>query len=78
MVKKHKIKFHEKKLGQLFCNNSSKDIIEMLITECKNQKVEIKIDTEIKSIVHQENLYILDITIVKILCLSLVITIGGL
>ncbi len=78
LVKKHKIQFHEKKLGQLFCNNSAKDIIEMLITECENQKVEIKIDTEIKSIVHQENLYILETKIEKILCSSLVIATGGL
>ena len=41
LVKNHKIEFYEKKLGQLFCTKSAKDIIEMLITECKNQKVEI-------------------------------------
>jgi len=59
LVKKHKIKFHEKKLGQLFCDNSAKDIIEMLITECEIQKVEIILNTEIKSIIREENLYIL-------------------
>ena len=41
LVKKHSIEFHEKKLGQLFCNKSAKDIIEMLISECKKQKVKI-------------------------------------
>ena len=45
------IKFHEKKLGQLFCDNSAKDIIEMLITECEIQKVDISLNTEIKSII---------------------------
>ncbi len=78
LVKKHKIKFHEKKLGQLFCNNSAKDIIEMLITECENQKVEIKTDTEIISIARKENLYILKTKKEKFLCSSLVIATGGL
>ncbi len=78
LVKKYKIKFHEKKLGQLFCNNSAKDIIEMLITECENQKVEIKINTEIKSIIRKENLYTLRTLYQKFECSSLVIATGGL
>ncbi len=79
LVKKHKIKFHEKKLGQLFCDNSAKDIIEMLITECEIQKVEIILNTEIKSIIREENLYILETEKkVKFICSSLVIATGGL
>ena len=78
LVKKHKIKFHEKKFGQLFCDNSAKDIIEMLITECEIQKVEIKINTEIKSIIRKENLYTLRTLYQKFECSSLVIATGGL
>ena len=79
LVKKHKIKFHEKKLGQLFCDNSAKDIIEMLITECEIQKVEISLNTEIKSIIREENLYILETEKNrKFICSSLVIATGGL
>ena len=78
LVKKYKIKFHEKKLGQLFCDNSARDVIEMLITECENQKVEIKINTEIKSIIHEENLYILETVKDKFECSSLVVATGGL
>mgnify|MGYP003328052314 FL=1 len=79
MVKKHKIKFHEEKLGQLFCDNSAKDIIEMLITECEIQKVEISLNTEIKSIIREENLYILETEKNgKFICSSLVIATGGL
>ena len=79
LVKKHKIKFHEKKLGQLFCDNSAKDIIEMLITECEIQKVEISLNTEIKSIIREENLYILETEKKeKFICSSLVIATGGL
>ena len=42
LVKKHKIAFYEKKLGQLFCRESSRQIVEMLLSECKKARVEIK------------------------------------
>ena len=79
LVKKHKIKFHEKKFGQLFCDHSAKDIIEMLINECEIQKVEISLNTEIKSVIREENLYILETeNKEKFICSSLVIATGGL
>ena len=79
LVKKHKIKFHEKKFGQLFCDHSAKDIIEMLITECEIQKVKISLNTEIKSIIREENLYILETEKKeKLICSSLVVATGGL
>ena len=79
LVKKHKIKFHEKNLGQVFCDNSAKDIIEMLITECEIQKVEISLNTDIKSVIREDNLYILETENKgKFICSSLVIATGGL
>lgn len=49
LVEKHGIPYHEKTLGQLFCDNSSKDIVAMLLAECDGAGVEIrthcKIDT---------------------------------
>jgi len=41
LVEKHGIPYHEKTLGQLFCDNSSKDIVAMLLTECDEAGVEI-------------------------------------
>jgi predicted Rossmann fold flavoprotein len=41
LVEKHGIKYHEKSLGQLFCDNSSKDILAMLENECRSADVEI-------------------------------------
>ncbi len=41
LVIKHKISYHEKKLGQLFCDGSSRQIVSMLEKECKDVKVEI-------------------------------------
>ncbi len=42
LVKKYKIPFYEKKLGQLFCRESSRSIVEMLIAECRRARVEIR------------------------------------
>ncbi len=45
LVEKHKIAYQEKKLGQLFCDGSSRQIIDMLIRECKqtsNCRLDVK------------------------------------
>lgn len=49
-VYKHDITFHEKSHGQLFCNESSKDILNMLLTECNNHDVNIKLNTRVTNI----------------------------
>ena len=41
LVEKHGIPYHEKTLGQLFCDRSSKDIVAMLFAECENAGVRI-------------------------------------
>ncbi len=50
MVERHGIAYHEKTLGQLFCDQSAGDIIEMLLQECKDANVEIKSSTNIESV----------------------------
>jgi len=47
LVEKHGIAFHEKKLGQLFCDSSSRQIVEMLETECSEAKVEIRLNCRV-------------------------------
>ena len=78
LVKKHNIQFFEKKLGQLFCIKSAKDIIDMLVSECINQKVEIFIDTKIKNLSKDENSYIVKTDKGTISSPSIVIATGGL
>lgn len=41
LVRSHKIRYYEKKLGQLFCKESSRQIVEMLLAECKGPNVKI-------------------------------------
>lgn len=50
LVQKHKIPFHEKTLGQLFCDNKSKDIVDMLLHECDLAKVAIRLNCTIDKI----------------------------
>jgi len=51
MVERHNIPYHEKKLGQLFCDRSAQDIINMLEQECRLAGVEIFLGTRIQEIV---------------------------
>jgi len=50
LVEKHGIPYHERKHGQLFCNDSAKDILAMLIAECEKSGVSIETLSEIRKI----------------------------
>ena len=50
LVERHRIPWHEKTLGQLFCDNSAKDIIAMLLAEMSAAKVSLKLQTAIDGI----------------------------
>ena len=50
LVDKYQIPYHERSHGQLFCNDSSKDILEMLLAECRNANVTISLKTNILNI----------------------------
>ena len=78
LIKKHNIKFHEKKLGQLFCDESAQQIIDMLLLECEMANVVLKKDTIIDDIDKQENKYFIVVGSDKYSCQSLIIATGGL
>ena len=78
LIKKHNIKFHEKKLGQLFCDESAQQIIDMLLLECEMAKVVLKKDTIITDIDKKEDKYFVTIVSDKYICDSLIIATGGL
>lgn len=50
LVKQHRIPFHDKGHGQLFCDNSAKDILNMLLRECKNSGAGIRLNCQIDDI----------------------------
>ncbi len=49
LVEKHRIPYHEKTLGQLFCDRSAQDILGMLEAECRDAKAEIFLDAKIQA-----------------------------
>ena len=53
LVEKHRIPYHEKKLGQLFCDRSASDIITMLEQECRDAGVEIRLNTKVTEVRNQ-------------------------
>jgi predicted Rossmann fold flavoprotein len=77
LVKKHRIEFYEKKLGQLFCREGSRQIVQMLLDECALAKVEIRTNCSVKS-VEKNELFEVETTQGKFTCENLVIACGGL
>lgn len=51
LVEKHRIRYHEKKLGQLFCDDSAKQIVDMLVRECRQVKCRFQMGTKISKVV---------------------------
>ena len=78
LINKHHIKFHEKKLGQLFCDESSKQIIDMLLHECKISNVILKNETPVLAVSKIDDKYHIKSEAREYLCESLVIATGGL
>ncbi|HWD33741.1 MAG TPA: NAD(P)/FAD-dependent oxidoreductase [Pseudomonas sp.] len=78
MVSKHAVPYHEKKLGQLFCDNKSSDILDMLLRECDSAGAELRMDTRIDQIEKVDGGYLLETSAGQFHCQSLVIATGGL
>ncbi len=78
LVSKHNIEYYEKKLGQLFCKKSAKEIIEMLISECKDQNIKIKLETSVISISKEKDTYFIKTNKGNFSSKSLVVATGGL
>lgn len=83
LVQKHQIPYHEKKLGQLFCDNKAQDILTMLLDECAQAGAEIHTHCDIHHLAAlPENevpyRYKVVTSLGEILCESLVVATGGL
>lgn len=82
LVEKHGIPYHERKHGELFCNDSAKDILKMLLDECADARVEVKTKCTVEHIeaVNEEDKtsYQLKTSLGSFSCKSLVIASGGL
>ena len=78
MVQRHQIPYHEKKLGQLFCDNKASDILQMLLDECADAGATIELNTSIDSIQATDTGFTLKGKQKTFKCTSLVIASGAL
>ena len=79
LVERHNIPYHEKSHGELFCDNSSKDILKMLLDECTAAQVVIRTKSIISQIEPvEEGGFNLSVAGQKLHCQSLVVASGGL
>jgi predicted Rossmann fold flavoprotein len=77
LVKRHKTPFYEKKLGQLFCRESSRAIIDMLLDECRRARVKIRTACTVNAVVHDGGFYV-ETSQGRFAADSLVVACGGL
>ena len=78
LVDSYNIKFHEKKLGQLFCDGASQQIIDLLLSECDKYQVILNKECFVENIGFLNGLYDIKSSKQTFSCKSLVIATGGL
>ena len=79
LVDKHRIPYHEKTLGQLFCDDSARDILNMLLAECAEVKVDVQLNCNINTVEQDTDAsFRIDTSCGKYLAESLVVASGGL
>ena len=78
LVAKHGVPYHEKKLGQLFCDNKSSDILELLLAECAEAGAEIRLNTAVQRIEKRDGGFLVHSDLGEVACQSLVIATSGL
>lgn len=78
LVEKHGIAYHEKTLGQLFCDDSAQNIVDMLVKECDDAGVTIRLRSNIDSVASLGEGFAVTTDNDQYSCQSLVVASGGL
>ncbi|MCX8588614.1 MULTISPECIES: NAD(P)/FAD-dependent oxidoreductase [unclassified Gilliamella] len=78
LVNQYNIAYHEKDHGQLFCDNSAKDIVDMLLNECQKGKVNLMMQTQLDDVEAVEDGFKLQTSQGMLSCQNLIIATGGL
>jgi len=77
LVDKYHIAWHEKTLGQLFCDVSAKQIVAMLLDECEKGKVDLKLSKKITNVSHADEAFTVETDSGTYQAANLVIATGG-
>ena len=78
LVESHGIRYHEKTLGQLFCDESAKEIIEMLMAECAKGGVAWRQPCSVDGVRREGDGFVVETAMGPLRCASLVVATGGL
>ncbi len=78
MVEARGIAYHERSHGQLFCDDSARDIVDMLLTSCRDGSVEMRMNTEVQSVERNDDGFALSTNRGELQCRQLVVASGGL
>jgi predicted Rossmann fold flavoprotein len=78
LVERHGIQYHEKTLGQLFCDRAAMDIVTMLERECGAVGVRMMLGTQVLSVARAGGTFQVETSNGRIECASLVVATGGL
>lgn len=78
LVSKYNIPYHEKTLGQLFCDNSAQDIVDMLKSECDSPHISIKLRSEITQVEKIDDEFVVTVNGSQVSARSLIVATGGL
>jgi predicted Rossmann fold flavoprotein len=77
LVERYGIAYHEKTLGQLFCDGSSKQIIDLLLNEMRQGNVELRLSTSVESVEKAPEEFVLTLSSGTVQCRSVVVATGG-
>ncbi len=78
LIERYQIPFHERDHGQLFCNESARDILNMLLAECDKAGVIVQLSTQIDTIAQQDQKFHLNTSHGNFVGQALVVATGGL
>ncbi|RJL55240.1 NAD(P)/FAD-dependent oxidoreductase [Pectobacterium carotovorum] len=79
LVNSHRIAYHEKTLGQLFCDDSAQQIVDMLVTECERTNVTLLLRSEVTSVEKSDDRFTIQLNNgTSFQSASLVVASGGL
>ncbi len=78
LIERHGVEYHHKTLGQLFCDNSAQDIVDVLMTECEWAGVNVQLRSEVSSVTKVNDGFLVSTTTDQYQCKSLIVASGGL
>ena len=77
LIEKHRVPYHEKKLGQLFCDRSARDILAILLAECRAGNVRVVTSCPVQS-VRRTTGFVVETEVGEFTAPALVVASGGL